>query len=747
MVRKITLNGIDKQYQLAAVNYVDKEQQPNNWLNLQFYYAFSKHGKNDIGEAPRILDSDLVEFSRVQIEKFLIHKGYLKAKVENQVKIKGKKAELIFNATEGPLFKVQKVRDSIEDPHVKILYNANRSLVSHIKVGDPYDIDSLALEREDIFQLMKRNGYFDFYRQSINYNYDTAFNKSAVAVTRIISNPPDDDKHEIYTINNTLITIYASNGKPVGKADSIKVDSQFTFVDYSHKFKPSALTNYIFQRKGDQYNIEQQNLTTARLSELNVFRNVPNPTYTKTADSTNRLDSRIDIIPLKHMSDRVEAEFIFNLGGNTGFNIDNTFTDRNLFKGAEILQLKLSWSVLFNGSSTAANSIQNQDFKAGLSLVYPRIISPFKLPIPGKYGVPHTTISSNYQLFFQDGLVSRKSIINSITYDWAETPQKLHSLTPINIEFSKGIIDPTAQSQLVDQNRYSYVYLIGRTIFTAGSKYSYQVNANKLYSLDNFIYFRGAVDVGGNTLSLLSNLFNTSKDSLGQRTLFGQTFAQYAKAETDVRFYRRLNLGQEFVFRFNAGIGVPYGNSSQLIFEKNFYAGGSNDIRSWLPRTLGPGQFNRATAYTSDTLRNRLKYLDQFGEIKIVGNAEYRFGLLDNFFGSKLNGALFTDFGNVWRLKPETDSPDGTFGLNNLFQSTAIGVGTGLRFDLSFFVFRLDMAFKFKDPQFSGSEQWVLLKHGDELFRAGSFKHNYQVANGGDPYSFMQLNFGIGLPF
>jgi outer membrane protein insertion porin family len=57
IVRKITINGVDKQYILAATNYVDKEQQPNNWLNLQFYYTFSKHGKKDIGEAPRkILD-------------------------------------------------------------------------------------------------------------------------------------------------------------------------------------------------------------------------------------------------------------------------------------------------------------------------------------------------------------------------------------------------------------------------------------------------------------------------------------------------------------------------------------------------------------------------------------------------------------------------------------------------------------------------------------------------------------------
>jgi outer membrane protein insertion porin family len=71
------MNGMDDDYADAAVNYVDKEQQPNSVVNLQFYYLFSKNGKKDIGEAPAILDSNLVEFSRVQIERYLQSKGYL----------------------------------------------------------------------------------------------------------------------------------------------------------------------------------------------------------------------------------------------------------------------------------------------------------------------------------------------------------------------------------------------------------------------------------------------------------------------------------------------------------------------------------------------------------------------------------------------------------------------------------------------------------------------------------------------
>ena len=115
------------------------------------------------------------------------------------------------------------------------------------------------------------------------------------------------------------------------------------------------------------------------------------------------------------------------------------------------------------------------------------------------------------------------------------------------------------------------------------------------------------------------------------------------------------------------------------------------------------------------------------------------------------------DAGNVWRLHKQVENPNGEFRFNNILQSTAIGIGTGLRFDLSFFVFRLDAAFKFKDPQFNGSDQWVFVKHFGELFKAGDFKRSFTEANStgldkngkfvGDSYNFMQLNFGIGLPF
>lgn len=489
---------MDKEFTPLAVNYVDKEQQPNNVINLQIYYLFSKNGKKDIGEPPAIVDSALVEYSRSQIEKFIQNKGYLKAKVTDTIKTKKKKAELIFTTVEGPLFRIRKFSDSIPDKKVENLYKRSNVVFTNVAPGKRFDTDSLAADREAFYLVMKRNGYYDFYRQYISFNYDSTFNKGVVDVQMVIDNPEGRSSHPIYKINNTLITISNSHGRTPGKADTIQVDSQFRFVDFSNKFKPHTVTDYIFQKKGQLYNIDNQQLTTNRLSELNVFRNVPNPTYTKLADSSNRLNTKIDIVPLKRMSDRVEGEFLF-AAGRYGYNIGNTFTDRNIFKGAAILQVKLNESILFdnNNNLTTPGAIENQDFNVGLNLIYPRIISPFDFAKPGKYGVPHTTFSTNYSLFFQKGLVERQSFINSITYDFFETPDKQHIITPIDIEFSRGIINHDADSLLLAQKRDSYVYLIGRTIFTTGSQYSYVLNANKLNSYTNFIYFRGNLDVVG----------------------------------------------------------------------------------------------------------------------------------------------------------------------------------------------------------------------------------------------------------
>jgi len=753
-VKKVELTGVDKQFKETALTYVQSDIRPNSRLNLALYNTFNtKNGKyktekiKAIGEAPHLLDSSLVEISRVQIEKFLATKGFFNAEVKSEIEVKNKHAIIKFSANQGPEFKIRKIEYQIEDTTVLAIYENNRESFSRIHQGNRFDSDSLALEREQIYRMMKKNGYFDYVRQYVRFDVDSNLSDSQADLKLFLTNPEGKSAHQVYTINNSQVTIRTSEGKFEGlKADTLQVDSQFRFIDYSGKFKPNPIKKYIFLKKDDIYNIENEELTYDRLYDLNVFRNLKID-YSKASDSTNKLNPQYDISPLKRMSNRIEGEYTFNSGRN-GFNIGNTYTNRNLFGGAELLEVKAKYGILFDATSDRKilDRVFSRDLQLGINLILPKLLVPFRIPDIGRNGMPHTTISSSMQSFDQRSAFRSRVFINSITYDWVETKSKLHSYTPINIEFRRGVLDPVFRDSLLQRGFGLYVKTNDRQFFNLGSQYAFTYNANRLDNYNNFFFFRGSVDFAGNSLGILDKLIKFKRDSDGFRTIFGLPYQQYVKTELDLRYYRYFGGDKQFVARLNPGIGLAYGNSDQLTFEKNFFAGGSSGVRAWQARTLGPGNYNRevlGTGEKADTLRANLRNLDQLGEYKLEGNLEYRFKIANSLMGAKVKGATFTDFGNIWRRRESVENPGGEFKFNKFFNQLAVGMGAGLRFDLNYFVFRLDAGIKVKDPQFSGSDQYVI----KYLFNKKEFKENYSSTHRPDVYRLLQYNFGIGMPF
>jgi hypothetical protein len=303
-------------------------------------------------------------------------------------------------------------------------------------------------------------------------------------------------------------------------------------------------------------------------------------------------------------------------------------------------------------------------------------------------------------------------------------------------------LNPDFRLDLEKRGNSLFVTTNDRTFINLGSQYVFTYNALKLRQLSDFIYFNGALDLSGNTSALLSTLFNFKTTTDGKRTIFGLPYEQYVKTEADFRVYRSLGGDRQLVFRVNPGIGIPYGNSKALTFEKTFFAGGFSGVRAWDVRTLGPGGYNRASL-ASDIVRKNLRSLDQNGELKLEANMEYRFRLINRLLGGTLKGAFFADFGNVWRLKQTDDNINGEIRLNTFLDQVAIGSGVGLRLDVNYFVIRVDLGVKVKDPQFEGSDQWVI----SHFFRKEEFKENYAKTHSPDVYNFLQLNFGIGMPF
>lgn len=744
------MDSIDKRFKEQAYLYVQSDIRPNSKVNLALYNIFNtRKGEyrtdriKKIGEAPNLLDSSFVEISRKEIEKFLASKGFLNAKVKSDIEVSKKRAHITFTAEQGPEFKVRNIAYQIDDPEVAKLYEGNRSTFTHLTPGNRYDADSLAYEREQVYQMMKRNGYFDYLRQYVRFDVDSFHNNSQVDLKMLLANPKDKTEHPIYTINDSYVTIKTSDGERDSLlVDSAVADTQYHFTDYSGKFSPKRISKYIFVNKNDKYNISRENLTYDRLYELNVFKNIK-ITYQKTADSTNRLNPQYDITPLKRMSNRVEGEYTFNTGRN-GFNVANTFSNRNVFGGAEQLEIKARYGLLFDEAAQGniIERIFNKDLQLGVNLIFPRLLTPFPVPVYNSVGIPHTTFSTNFQSFEQKNAFKNRTFINSVTYDWAASRFKYHTFTPINLEYRNGRLDSLFLIDLRNKGYELFIRTNNRQYFNLGSLYSYTFNAVRLNTYGNFLYFRGSADLGGNTLGLVGRLFKFPEDSTGSRTIFKVPYLQYVKGEVDVRVYRFFGGDRQFVARITPGIGYPKGNKKALPFEKNFFAGGSSGVRAWQARTLGPGNYNRRSI-TDSTTRANLRNLDQLGEIRFESNLEYRFKVLDYFFGAKVRGALFTDIGNIWRIRETRENPEGEFKFNKVLNQLAIGSGGGLRFDLDYFILRFDAGIKIKDPQFKGSDQWVI----KDLFNQKEFKRTYRQTNSPDSYRFIVYNFGIGMPF
>jgi len=748
LVTQVDINGISPKLKENAEMYVANEIRPNSALYLTFYNIFNtKDGRyktdkiKNVGEAPRILDSAMVDLSATQIERFLQTKGYFNAQVSSQIEFKNKKAKVNFNAIPGQPYLFNTISREVEDPQVDSIYQREVSPKSLIKKGNQYNSADLFAERELLHNKMRQAGYYDYLRQYMRVGLDTIglTNKANIAIQ--VTNPDSVTKHQIYHIDQLYINVQNEDddlsNPPKKIIDSLR---GITYTDYTGNFRLRPIARYAFLRSKEKYNVRNEELSYDRLYEMNGFRSVK-INYEK-KDSA-KLDVYYNLVPRPTMSNQMEGEYTFS-SGMSGFNLGNTFSHRNVFGGSETIEVKMRYGVLFDSRlpGNLTDKIFNTDFQIGVNLSFPTLLTPFRVRSVGRYGLPKTTFSSSLQLFFQDQTYANRYFINSVNYLWYQATNKMHSFTPIVIEYRDGRLNDEFRDKLIDQGYELYVRSNNRRYFGLGSQYAFTYNSTKLTTQSNFNYFRGALDLSGNLLSVIGNLMDFTKDDQGSRLVFGVPYLQYIKGELDYRWYRHLGGNKQFVFRLNAGVAVPYGNnSSLLIFEKSFFAGGMNGIRAWQARTLGPGAYNREN--TDEAVRLNLRNLDQLGELKLETNAEYRFRLLNNFFGAKLNGATFLDAGNVWRLRKDYLNPDGEFKAEKFLSQIALGTGFGLRVDLDYFIIRLDAGLKLKDPQFTGSDQWVI-KH---FFSANDFKENYYNTHRPDRYNFIQYNFGVGMPF
>lgn len=695
-----------------------------------YFYNIAKEPKKDkgfnywlkykIGEKPVLLGDVDREFNKNIIENYSENKGYFNAKASYDTVSKNKKAQVIYTLRPGSRYLIDGVKFQKDSTLVnqEIQGLTKRTF---LKNGKPFDLDVIKAERERIDNGLKERGFYYFHPDNIIVQADSTVSKNHKVElnVKLKDNTPDLATQQFGIDKVIVFPNYNIQDVKEGKY-SIPMDkdslSKYAFddiyvIDPQHKFKPKIFDRALYFKKGDLYNRSNHNLTLNRLISLGVFKFVKNE-FIVSDSLSHKFDAYYLLTPRQIQSLRLEALGRTNSANYAGSELNLNWTHRNFFRGAEQFKAAIFGAFDFQmGGSQDANNIFRAGANAQLSI--PRIVAPFRFHSSSEF-VPRTNITLGYEFQNRTKYYTLNNFTASFGYLWKENARKEHELKVIDIT----LVSPanvTEEYKIKSAENPAMQRIVDRQLIF-GPTYSFTYT-NTMLPKTNTVYYKGTLDLAGNITGLATGA-DVKKDK--EKKIFGIPFSQYVKIENDFRFYHKFTEKSSLATRFIGGIAYPYGNSEFIPFSKQFFSGGSNSIRAFRARTLGPGSFDPRTLEPGT-------YFDQSGDIKLELNAEYRANLY-----KFLNAAVFVDAGNIWLLHDDKDRPGAKFSKDFL-NEIAVGAGVGLRLDFSILILRLDLAMPLRVPYYQKGDRWAFdkINFGDSSWR----KDN------------LVLNIAIGYPF
>lgn len=693
--------------------------------------------REDIGEAPVILDTSLAALSARNLSKFLFNQGYFNNRVDYSWQGKRRKASVRYTITAGRRFTLGRIVLECSDTQLyRILLPVVES--PHFRTGKPLVFDALDAERNRIAKGLRNQGYFSFTRDNIRFELDTADAKADVRVQ--ISNMADGSRHKPRVIRSVFYEMVTSDmyGGNTASDTTVSAEGNSFYALHGYPLKTSSLDRSNFLKPGELYNQAMHERTYSSLVETDLFRLVEisfGPAIRGTAFDS--MDVKIVMRTSTRQAYSIEPQGIYSPQGSSGTNVNAgnvssyglagnlNFTNRNLMRHGEKFNINLLGSVEAIINSDPASPSVLYGFQAGgnASLLLPRAVFVDRyltnrsryLANRNLYNV-NTLLNVAYQYENNPSFV-RKSLPASITYQTIRKNLNWY-YTPLEISFNRNRLDPEFRLRLGAVDSLLVARIFTDHLLTA-SRFGFVYNNRSTRKGNHWWFVRANLfETSGNLHRLVRTAIDPGKNRDTAYRLLGVNYFQYLRSEVDVRYNLEFDENNAAVFRFSSGIGLPYGNTSVLPFDKRFFAGGSNSLRAWRPRRVGPGTF-------SDTSSGLL--FDRSGELLVLANMEYRFQVLKRL----LEGALFLDAGNVWNINRSSQVLPGVFSGSRMFSEMAVNTGLGFRFDFQFFLMRFDWGIPLRDPSEPPATRWII----NRALEPG-FIRNYTA-----------LTLGIGYPF
>jgi outer membrane protein assembly factor BamA len=756
----------ERQAKVLSAKQVDR-------LGQSFLYKGIHEFLKNTGEPPVIVDTAKTKKSLTRLKYYYFNNGFFNVKTDYNIDSVGrKKAQVNYNITTGPGYTLDSIKTNILTPALDSLYKTNNE-PSLLKSGNQFKTSDFEEEKSRITTYFRNHGAYFFQPTYINYNIDTIGKQNKADVTLIIKNnniqERDSSRTEpfkLYKISDVNIYTDYSPTNAKTKINDSTAYNNFNLYSYKTlKYKPRAITDAIFITKGSTFSDTRTTLSSRYLNNLKIF-NYPSIQYEvdKRDPAGESLIANVYLTPRKKYSFGATLDFTHSNIQDFGIGASVSETIRNVFNRAETLEISARLNI--GSSKDMANPNNNffnvSEYGIDTKLNFPRILMPFGTEkIIPKRMIPSTSIAAGFSKQRNIGL-DKENFTGGLSYNWSPKRRNTVKLDLLNAQFVRNLnpgnyyrVYTSSYNELngianqyntdatnIDENG-NLIISQGTTNFTnevlnnqtaltpadaqykdvesieerrvrltendfiLATSYTFTTTTKKDLADNTFYQFKTKIESAGTLLSAISSVASLPKNTNGNYEIFNLEYSEYVKTELD--YIKHWDFGKEKVLAVRSffGIAIPFGNSNYIPFSRSYYAGGSNDNRAWQPYSLGPGSTNA---------------LNDFNEanMKIAMSAEFRFKI----FGD-VKGAIFADAGNIWNVLDNVIDDKAKFNNLNDLEEIALGSGFGLRYDLSFFVIRLDLGFKTYNPAHPEGDRW---------FKEYNFGHSV-------------LNFGINYPF
>jgi outer membrane protein insertion porin family len=682
--------------------------------------------RKKFGTEPVLLSDAKPQLTADILEGNLFNRGYFESHVQSSVERKRKKAYVIYDVELYPPFRIR----NIEIPRDRIFRDSAEVMrESFLRVGQRYDLQRLADERSRIEMRLEDYGYYYFDDRHLLFEADTTVGGRKVDLKLTYARGVPPKARRPYTLRNVDIindfSVWeAGTDSTQVSGDTVRV-GDYRYVSTEGAFRPRVITDVVNLRRGDLYSRTMHNFTISHLMGLGTFKFV-NIRYREAGDSL--LDATIFLTPLLKKSLRLEVQGVSKSNNFVGPGISATFTNRNFLGGAEQFQFKVSGSYEVQVNRQAPEPLTAFELFTETSLSVPRMISPIRITYYSTKFIPHTNFRLRTTFQRRIGYFQLNTFNAAVGYSWRETTTKNHELYLVDLNYVHVTQKSEAFEALLAEN--PYLNNSFQDQFIPGMRYSFQLNTQlqdpgaigygSQAQRTSHFFLHTNLNLAGNLANWISKGNRNAEDTVG--VIFGQPFSQFVLGDADFRYYWQLDRKNRLVFRVAAGAGYPYGNSSQLPYIKQFSTGGSNSLRAFPARSVGPG----TVAPPIDP--ENIQFIDQRGDIKVEGNIEYRFDIV-----RFLKGAVFVDAGNIWLLTEDPQRPGGQFNWDTFLRELAVGTGLGLRLDFQFFILRFDVGVPLRKPWLEEGKRWVVR---DVRLSDSDWRHDNLV-----------FNIAVGYPF